>query len=499
MGIIQRQSVKSSLVNFTGFLVGSLSTLFIFPLDWELYGSIQYWLAIAMLLSPFLNLGTFALVERYFPYFKERKIPGFLRFIFVVALIATLFSLVTLFIFGGFLVKLLAPIMELTASFDENVFIVSLGVLIGFINLLRVQSANFQRIVFFDIVYKLGFKFFLPLVFLLHLWHLIQVGELQVGLIIFYLLVFITLIFYLRKIGAWDIKSNQALQIAKTKKKEYSSYMFFSMFNEVSHLMAYKIDIIMIGALLSKTAAGIFSSFLFLAAILEIPARSVYGISAPFIAASFEKNDMVKVEELYKKSSINLMIVGVFLFCIIWLNIENVFDIMTNGKDLRPYKWIFVFLGIAKLIDMMTSLNKHILVYSKYYMFNLYFVILLAILNIIANYIMIGSWGILGAGLATAISIFVFQLGRTLFIYLKLGVHPFNRKTMQLLIVIGLVLVISYFVHQLPFNLFLQGGVVSILFSALYFAILRKLKISDEIENMLISKLPFLKTVLGRD
>jgi hypothetical protein len=70
---------------------------------------------------------------------------------------------------------------------------------------------------------------------------------------------------------------------------------------------------------------------------------------------------------------------------------------------------------------------------------------------------------------------------------------------MQLLIVIGLVLVISYFVHQLPFNLFLQGGVVSILFSALYFAILRKLKISDEIENMLISKLPFLKTVLGRD
>jgi len=499
MGIIQRQSVKSSLVNFTGFLVGSLSTLFILPLDWNLYGSIQYWLAIAMLLSPFLNLGTVALVEKYFPFFKERNIPGFLRFIFLVTIIATGFSLLLLFFLGDYLIKWLSPIMELTSSTNENIFIISVAILIGFINLVRVQSANFQRIVFFDIIYKLGFKFFLPFIFLLHLWHLLQTEELQVGIVLFYALVLLVLIFYLKKIGAWDVKTNNAIRVAQTKKKEYSSYMFFSMFNEVSHLMAYKIDIIMIGALLSKTSAGIFSSFLFLSAILEIPSRSLYEISAPFIASSFEKNDMNKVEELYKKSSINLMIVGVFIFCIIWLNIENVFDIMTNGKDLRPFKWIFVFLGVAKLIDMLTSLNKHILIYSKHYMFNLYFVVALAVLNIGANYIMIGQWGILGAGLATAISIFIFQLGRTFYIYLKMKIHPFNNKSLQLLFIIAVVLLVSPAVHRLDCNIFLQGGFITLGFSFLYFIALRKLQISDEIENMLLSKLPMLKPWLGKD
>jgi len=38
MGIIQRQSIKNSIVSFAGVLIAVVSTLYIYKLDEEIYG-----------------------------------------------------------------------------------------------------------------------------------------------------------------------------------------------------------------------------------------------------------------------------------------------------------------------------------------------------------------------------------------------------------------------------------------------------------------------------
>ena len=84
------------------------------------------------------------------------------------------------------------------------------------------------------------------------------------------------------------------------------------------------------------------------------------------------------------------------------------------------------FLGIARVINMATGLNNEIINYSKYYAWNLVFILFLATTNIVANILLIKAFGLVGAALATLISISLFNIIRLSFIQLKFKMHPLS-------------------------------------------------------------------------
>ncbi|HQV98229.1 MAG TPA: hypothetical protein PLE29_11235, partial [Saprospiraceae bacterium] len=57
MGVIQRQSIKYTAINFIGTFLGFLSVIFIYNLDQLLYGTFQAIYGYAVLLVPFLSFG----------------------------------------------------------------------------------------------------------------------------------------------------------------------------------------------------------------------------------------------------------------------------------------------------------------------------------------------------------------------------------------------------------------------------------------------------------
>ena len=57
MGVIQRQSLKYSIVNFVGLGIGTLSTLLVYPLVLEENGLMRFLLDSGMILLPILALG----------------------------------------------------------------------------------------------------------------------------------------------------------------------------------------------------------------------------------------------------------------------------------------------------------------------------------------------------------------------------------------------------------------------------------------------------------
>ena len=59
MGIIKRQSIKNSIVNYVGVFIGAISVIFIYPLiDKEDLGSIQFTLNTAILFAPFASVAS---------------------------------------------------------------------------------------------------------------------------------------------------------------------------------------------------------------------------------------------------------------------------------------------------------------------------------------------------------------------------------------------------------------------------------------------------------
>ena len=57
MSVIARQGLKYSLIGYFGFLLGTVSAIFIFPYDMEFYGKLRYVMPTAEMLLPIVIFG----------------------------------------------------------------------------------------------------------------------------------------------------------------------------------------------------------------------------------------------------------------------------------------------------------------------------------------------------------------------------------------------------------------------------------------------------------
>ena len=231
--------------------------------------------------------------------------------------------------------------------------------------------------------------------------------------------------------------------------KQILIYAGFGILGTIGSSLATRLDIFMVTDILDYAKTGVYSIAFNIANLLMVPTSAIFAISAPIIAGALKKNDMDHVEELYKKSGLNLFIIGCFLLLLVWCNIDAIFEIIPNGERYASGKLVILLLGIAKLFDMLTSINEYIIAYSKYFKFNLYFLLVLAVVNIIANLTLIPYFDIAGAAMATLLSVVLFNVFKTYFVYVKFKIHPFQRKIVYTLIIGVLALCISKVLPQL--------------------------------------------------
>ena len=121
---------------------------------------------------------------------------------------------------------------------------------------------------------------------------------------------------------------------------------------------------------------------------------------------------------------------------------------------------------------------------SKYYRYDLYTSVFLVFLTIATNFFLIQKYGINGAAMATAISVFLFRFIRVVVIKIKMNMHPFSYKTIY---TIFLLVIIYFLVFFLPstgyafFDIFWRSLIAILIFGplVLYF------NLSDDISLMM--------------
>lgn len=438
MGIISKQSSRTSIISFIGVAVGALSVMFVYPYDRNLYGYLQYLFSYANLLSLLLSFGSMGLIVKYFPVFTSKKIPGF--FLTVMTIIA-----VTLAATTAILLLLKPAIYRGLETLDFNLNVITqsqtsiylLAVILVFITSFSLHASNFNKTVVPTILYEFLHKLALPGLILASFFQITDVRSTGYLYVLFWLLVFMLFLSYLKKIKALELTKPVFSKISPGLKKEMVIFMLYSGLNQMGSNLVSRIDMVMIAVLISFTDNGTYGILLFMANIIDIPIRSINQIASPIVSRSMETKDMENVDQVYKKSSINALIFGIFIFILMWAILPDLFEIMPRSEDMINYIWVFFFLGLGKLVDMAFSINGFIIIYSKYYKYNLLFLSILALLNIILNYWLIREYGILGAAGATAFSIACFNIVKLIFIRKKLKLWPFTKTTL-IVVLLGL-------------------------------------------------------------
>jgi O-antigen/teichoic acid export membrane protein len=305
-------------------------------------------------------------------------------------------------------------------------------------------------------------------------WYLFAAG---------YAIAFFVLLIYIRRLNQIHIKPDFDF-LSKDMFRSMMTFGFFSLFSGAATMLVLKIDTFMLSAMMGLEETGVYALAVYIATIIETPKRSLNQIADPLLSQAWKSDDLEKVDELYKKSALNLLIIGGTLFLLLWLNIDQLFEFIPKKEIYMQGKWVIFFIGLAKLFDMSTGMNGEIISYSKHYRFGFYSILILVGITIGMNYILIPLFGLLGAALATTFSVFIYNIIKFIFLYLKFGLQPFNRNT-GLIILTGLAAYfITYYLPK-PENPLLSIAFSSIIASAIFFTPILGLNLSPEINDSL--------------
>ncbi|MCC7298600.1 MAG: polysaccharide biosynthesis C-terminal domain-containing protein [Bacteroidia bacterium] len=482
MGIVARQGFKAAISNYLGVLLGFLNLFFLFPKFFEPteLGAIRLLLEAGAVISSFALLGTNYSINRFFPYFRtdDQKHNGFFFWAFMMPLVGYTIVFIALVFFKAELLSAFKyDKLILTGLYPMLLALVFFSL---FQTVLETANANHGRIavpnflrevVLRIIILGAGTLFYFDIIdFITTVW--LMVGA--------YGLIVIINFFYLRTLTLIHLKpSFEFFTNNPDLKRDMIKFTAWLFLGGITGLVVSKIDFLMISAQKNLANTAIYSIGFYLALLIEIPKRTILQISAPIIANHMKNNDLEKVNSMYKQLALNQLLAASILFFAIWLNIDNLFQVMPNGDYYKAGKMVVFIIGIGRLIDMVGSTAGPVMANSKYYAWGLINFVIAIVVAVIANYFMIPIFGINGAAGATVITFLLSQGMAIYIIYKKMGLHPFEKRQWYILLILALFLIPTIWGKWLT-NPYLDGMVRTIVLLGPMLYILYKVKISTE-------------------
>jgi O-antigen/teichoic acid export membrane protein len=311
----------------------------------------------------------------------------------------------------------------------------------------------------------------------------ISFDQLMIGLVMIYAAMSAILMLYFFKLKILYLRIDLRL-ITKKLIKDLLTFYTYIIVVGFHRMVVSRIDVLMIPALLSTKDVGIYSVALFIGAIIDMPCRAVNQLSTPIIAQAWFDQNMKRIQDVYQKSAVNQFILGGLLFLGIWCNIDNIFRLMPKGNIYQSGKYVVLFIGLTRLIEMAAGASDVIILQSKYYRFNTILVIVLALFLFSTNLLFIPIFQITGAALATALSIFLYTLIKFIFLWITFRLQPFTKNVVW---VIAAMLITWLLVGRLPMlDVALVDVIVrSTMITILFMSIVIFFKVSGDMNSFL--------------
>ena len=474
MGIIQKQGVKSSFFIMIGFLIGAVNLLVLFPLFFSKndQGLVRAMLDIGATLSVFCTLGTLPVIYKFYPFYnhylgpKKNELP-------FITLIINLIGFGILLIIGwqqkDFIIRKLGKSPSL-AQYFNYVYPYTFFLLIFY--WLEAFAWGLRKGVYSNFLRETLIRILTTLLIIAFGLKYIDLAVFLTFFSLLYVIPSLLLLINLIKSNQFSFKSLQISSVTRRLKGKMFSFALFVFAGQFFNLLARTNDTFLIVGLRGLNDAAIFAIATYVSAILEIPQRSLNSISIPVLATSWKNKDFANIKHIYHKSVSNLLAIGLLLFGLIWLNIDNLVNFLNwvSNKEAGGYdaisKLIFI-LGLAKLIDLATGVNSQIIGTSNFWKFDFFTNLFYILLSLPLNYYLIKNYNLEGLAYSNLIALCLYNSIRFLFLYKKFKLQPYTYKHgLFLLLSIGLILL----VHQIPSvnnivaNIFLQSTIFGISF-----------------------------------
>lgn len=482
MGIIQQQTLKGTFYSYLGVLIGFLSIYLIQPnvLSTEQVGLIGVLTPYSIFFAQLCILG-FNATARIFPYFRDDKNQhnGYLGLACLIGLVGfTLFCIAAYFLKDLIVQEKHSGNVLLSTYYWQ---LIPLTFFTLFFNIFELYSRMLYDTVAGKILREFTKRILVLIALLLLFFPFVDFEVFMWIWLLCSIVPTVMIALRLHKRNQLSFRLNFKF-IDKPLKRQLIHLCGFGILTGTSPFIIENVDKYMIIEEYGLSTTGVYTLAFAFATILSMPSRSLHPIAYTVIAEAWRNRNMQEIESVYRKSCITQLVTTLFLFLLIWANIDNIYAILP--PEYAEGQYVIFFVGLAYLIDASTGVNGVILATSKFYKFESFFNLALIGVTIAANLIFIPLYGITGAAIASALTMLIFNLARYLFILFLFKMQPFSYKT-PIAIIAG---VITYLLTNLlpTFSNFILDGLlrasmVTVLFGgAVYF-----LRLSEDINGLL--------------
>lgn len=489
MGIVLKQSFKNTIFIYLGFFIGGINTLFLYTrfLEDEYYGLVTFLLSTSNIIMPLIALGIHhTIIKFYSSYFskieKDRFLSSVLFLPLLVAIpmgyVGTIFyeeisnylsvenPIIKNYTFVIYLIAFTCSYFEIFYAWARIQFHSVFGnVLKELWNRVVVMLLLFA--VYFELISKENFIYYLTGFYFLRMFVMMGYA--------FYL--------YFPK-------------FTFSRPENYTEIIRFSLYIIMAGsagAIILDIDKFMIPGKEAIEQAAYYSVAVFIGSFIEAPSRAMLNILQPLTSKTLNEDNHKEVASLYKKSSINLLIISGLFFILINANVNQLFNLLP--KQYEGGALVVFMISFLKLYNGFLGNNGAIINNSKYYKITLPYSLIMAFsvyfLNKLFYYEL--NMGTDGLAFASLIVIFFANTGKILFVKRKFSMTPFTDKSWLMIgIIVGLYVLFNFwdfpfdelYLWKIPLHQAINIVLKSIVIIAIYLFLVFKLNISDEITRI---------------
>lgn len=462
MGIVAKQSFKNILSTYLGFLIGAINTLFLYTkfLSDEYYGMVGYMLSLAYVIMPLMAFGVHNTLVKFYASFKSAQM---LNSFLTLMLFLPLVIILPLVLITHFSYEMIGEFLSRENPIIKNYLwhTVFIAIALAYFEVffawtkvhLQTVFGNFMKEVF----HRVGTMMLLCCLF----FEVIDVEQFMVGLVVVYILRMLVMKFYAFSIRFPVMEFKKLTNLNAILK--YSSLIIVA--GSIA-TMLLDIDKVMLGYYVPIEQIAYYNVAIFIAAVIAVPQRSMHQILLPLSAKYLNEKDFSALKDLYKRSSLNLFVVSGFIFLLIVLNVNQLYNIIP--EEFNGGLFVVFLISLAKLFDAVLGSNNAILFNSDYYRMVLFFGVVLVVVMVLLNMAFIPYYGINGAALATFLAIVFYNIIKLYFVYKKFKMLPFSTNTLKIGASIFVAVLLFYFwdfsFHPI-INILLKSALITILYA----------------------------------
>ncbi len=479
MGVVVTQSIKNTIITCFGFGIGAVNTLFLFTnfMDAEHYGLVSYLLSAANLVWPLMIFGVQNTLVKFFSSYQDSEQQNrFLTLMVILPFCVALFLGGIGLLFYNSILGLFEDKNTIVQPYVWTIFVLAFA--ISYFEVFFAWSKVKLKSVFGNIMKELFLRICISVLLCLLYFEMITQEHFIYALVLVYLLRTIIMKLYAMKLHRFVPR----LVLPDNYKSvfKYSSLILIA--GSVASLLI-DLDKAMIERYLPIENVANYGMCAYIASVISIPSRAMHQITYPLTAKLINEKANIQLGELYKKSSLNLLITSGLLFVLIVCNVNQLFEIIPEEYTL--FIWVVVFIGCTKLFDNLVGNNNSILYNSDYYRIVLSIGIGMSILTVVLNMIFIPTIGTTGAAIATFLSISCYHLIKLWIVYAKFNMFPFSKKTLPSLIIIIGFTFLFYYLEFTFFHPIINIIIKSIFICLAFTLVIYILQISSDINHLI--------------